>query len=157
SKPVYDSPLRRLIVGVIEKLHELGVIPWSGKKFKPFTSAQLREVEAQISGSLPDSYRELLKRLGGVFFRTEVYYNDPQAEMPVLFGGFYEFDDLLDAIESHEEELPDGIIPIGDDGGGNLSCLGVKGDDFNKVFFHDHHVGWDEEALRLLESGKALP
>jgi hypothetical protein len=142
---------------IAQKMQQLHAIPWSGENFRPFTEAQLKEVESEINGRLPPSYREMLKTVGGVFFASEVYYHDPQAKMPVMFGGFYEFNELLKAIRSHEEVLPDGIIPIGDDGGGNLYCLGVKGDDFSKVFFHDHGVGWDEEAQDYLVRGETLP
>jgi hypothetical protein len=140
-----------------QKLHQLHAIPWSGDNYRPFTENQLKEVESRINGKLPRSYREMLKTLGGVFFATEVYYQDPQEKVPVMFGGFYEFHELLDSIEAHEEVLPDGIIPIGDDGGGNLYCLGLKGDDSGKVFFHDHGVGWDEEAQGYLARGESLP
>ena len=140
-----------------QKLRQLGAKPGSGESYRPFTEAQLDEVEAQTNGRLPTSYRQMLTTLGGCMFAAPVYFNDPQAKMPVMFGWFFGFDELLDAIRSHEEVLPDGVIPIGDDGGGNLYCLGVKGDDLGKVFFHDHGVGWDEEAQDYLARGEELP
>lgn len=141
---------------LLQKLKELGANPWRGDTFQPFSEKEVKEVETQIKANLPASYREMLSTLGGVFFSEAVYYVDPKENVPEMFGGFYGFDELINATK-YLDNLPPGIIPIGDDGGGNLYCLGVKGDDVGKVFFHDHGVGWDDEAWSCLERGEELP
>lgn len=49
------------------------------------------------------------------------------------------------------------MIPIGDDGGGDLYCLGVTGDDRNKMFFHDHNIGWQADAEVYAARGESIP
>jgi hypothetical protein len=36
--------------------------------------------------------------------------------------------------------VPKSILPIGDDGLGNLICLGINSSNFGKVFFFDHDI-----------------
>lgn len=141
---------------LMQRLRQLGANPGEGDH-GPLTERHIGELETRTGGPLPGSYRQMLAELGGCTPSEAVYYNDPVAKIPVMFGWFYDYSELMDAIKSYEEVLPDGVIPIGDDGGGNLYCLGVKGDDSGKVFFHDHGAGWDEEARSYLSRGDALP
>ena len=46
---------------------------------------------------------------------------------------------------------------MGDDGGGNQFCLGVSGEDFGKVYFHNHSIGWHADAERYRERGEEVP
>ena len=63
----------------------------------------------------------------------------------------------MDAVNTYREVLPETIIPIGDDGGGNQFCLGVRGKDVGKVYFHNHSIGWHADAEAYRERGEEVP
>lgn len=140
-----------------EKLSALGIEPESGGEFTPMTEAEVREIENRIGATLPEGYRRFLTTYGSSLFGQDVYYRDQKYSDPVLFGWFFGANSLHGAIEPYSEALPKGIIPIGDDGGGNLYALGVTGGDKNKVFFHDHTIGWNADARKFIERGEDVP
>jgi hypothetical protein len=48
---------------------------------------------------------------------------------------------ILGVIEEGFSEFPSGVIPIGEDPGGNYICLNLnEGIDYGKVYFYDHEV-----------------
>jgi hypothetical protein len=53
--------------------------------------------------------------------------------------------------------LPETVIPIADDSGGNAFWLGVRGADVGKVYFHNHSWGWHADAERLIKQGEPVP
>lgn len=123
----------------------------------PFTRHEVETIEALIQGHLPSTYRQMLATYGGCSFQVATYYNDPIHNCPVMFGWFFDFEELRDAILSQSENLPPTTIPVGDDGGGNIYCLGVRDGDADKIYFHDHNRGWDDEAQSLLSRQLPLP
>jgi hypothetical protein len=117
-------------------------------KAKPGTSLtedQLKWLEFRINDPLPRGYRWMLSTYGGLTL-PDVFYQDPRLKSLVRFGWFFDFDELVDALESYADAIPIGMIPVGDDGGGNLYCLGIQGGNRGKVFFHDHNIGWHSDA-----------
>ena len=64
---------------------------------------------------------------------------------------------LLTAVDSLKEDLPEGIIPIGDDSGDIVLCLGVGDRDKGRVFIHNNGWGWHADAERHLECGESVP
>ena len=62
-------------------------------------------------------------------------------------GAFY---DRIGHFVSMRDELPKGVVPIGQDMGGNTLCLAVTGEDTGTVLFMDHEAetgphedGWE--------------
>jgi hypothetical protein len=133
------------------KLKSLGA-----KRRSPLDDHQIGEIEAKFGSSLPGAYRRMLATYGGLSF-DDVFYQDPRANGLVRFGWFFDYDELSDALESYADAIPESMIPVGDDGGGNLYCLGVTGSDKNKVYFHNHSIGWHADAEKYLERGEAVP
>jgi hypothetical protein len=125
---------------IAAKLKEL-----NAKIISPLTDTQLRSLEIKVNFLLPPSYRWMLSNYGGLTL-PDVFYQDPQLKSLVRFGWFFDFDELVDALESYAEAIPIEMIPIGEDGGGNLYCLGIQGGNRGKVFFHDHNIGWHSDA-----------
>lgn len=134
-----------------DKLRELDLKPEGGKP------AKVEAIEERVGATLPEGYRRFLTMYGGGMFGEDVYYSDQKQDGPVLFGWFFDPEEVLDAIESFSEVIPESMIPIGEDGGGNLYCLGVKGGDENGVYFHDHGVGWRADAEEHVERGEEVP
>lgn len=58
----------------------------------------------------------------------------------MFFFGIHngEHDELGRNIELLDGRLPNGFIPIGDDPGGNLICLGTNETYYDKIYFWDH-------------------
>ena len=137
---------------VDDKLKELGFEPEGGGES---ALAGIEDVEERIGATLPEGYRRFLKTYGGGMFSEDVYYREH--DRAVLFGWLFEADEILDAIESFSEVLPESMVPIGDDGGGNLYCLGFTGSDENNVYFHDHSAGWQADAQSYEERGEEVP
>jgi hypothetical protein len=137
------------------KLAELGIEPMRGEAFEPFSKENIAHLQEKVGASLPDAYKQFLAAYGHSMFSVEINCT-PQGD-PLYFGWFYGFDELVDAIDTYREVLPETIIPIGDDGGGNQFCLGVSGKDFGKVYFHNHSIGWHADAEKYRERGEAVP
>lgn len=66
-------------------------------------------------------------------------------------------EELLEAYRDYEEVLPEGVIPLADDGGDNLFCIEVAGEDRGAVYFHNHSIGWHVDADKLIERGEPVP
>lgn len=134
-----------------EKLKALDVNPRS-----PLSVKEIEQIEAKIGEDLPDAYRRMLVTYGGLSF-NDVFYHDPKVGQPTRFGWFFDYSELVDAVKSYAEAIPENMIPVGEDGGGNLYCLGIAGGDRNKVFFHDHCIGWQADAEKYIERGEPVP
>jgi len=136
-------------------LTELGIEPMSGPVFEPFSAESIAQLQNKVGASLPEAYKQFLAAYGRSMFSAEINCT-PHGE-PLYFGWFYGFDELMDAVDTYREVLPETIIPIGDDGGGNQFCLGVSGKDFEKVYFHNHGIGWHADAEKYRECGEEVP
>jgi hypothetical protein len=140
---------------ITDKLKALGIAPMDGSRFEPLAQTQIDEIEQTIRTALPPEYAHFLREFGRSMFSMEV--NCTPSKKPLYFGWFYGYDELIASAESHREVLPETVIPIGDDGGGNQFCLGVSGADAGKVFFHNHSIGWHADAEAYLQRGEAIP
>jgi hypothetical protein len=143
------------MTSITDKLVELGIKPLDGEAFTPLSEEEVARIEATIGVPLPETYKRLLLRFGRSMFSTEV--NCTPSGEPLYFGWFLGFSELLEAIENLRDFLPETIIPIGDDGGANLFCLGVRGRDAGKVYFHNHNLGWHADAEAYQERGEEVP
>lgn len=110
----------------------------------PITEADLKQAEAEMNKTLPESYRRfLLQHNGGR--PSQKYFpltGDPRDThgmlewlFPIERGNVY---DLVTGNLFLDGRLPDHLVAIGADPGGNQICLSVAGDDLGKVYFWDH-------------------
>jgi len=63
-----------------------------------------------------------------------------EAILDVLFGllpgnGY----DIADNLRGFEGQLPADLLPVAQDPGGNLLCVGIRGPRSGRVFFWDHN------------------
>jgi SMI1/KNR4 family protein SUKH-1 len=142
-----------------EKLSALGLrpLPFRSSTFQPASEAEVSQLEKLLGTRFPEGYRHFLLKYGNSYFEAETSFLDLEANPQPFIGEFYGAESLLKAIDDYSEELPAGIIPIGDDGGGNLYCLGLTGNDRNKVYYHNHCIGWRSDAAQYLERGEEVP
>lgn len=50
---------------------------------------------------------------------------------------------MKEEMVDYEESLPKLMVPINEDGGGNLICLSLRKEDFGAIYFKHHSIGWD--------------
>jgi hypothetical protein len=136
-----------------------GIRPVVGDHFLPLTDAEIAHIEREIGNGLPPFYRKFLGQYGASGFRQLVQFKPIRRLPPTIssWGGDYLFAvygkepkghtmwDLLARIRFYKGRMPDSMIPIGDNGGGNQICLGVSGEESGKVFYWDRHNEFDEE------------
>jgi hypothetical protein len=140
---------------IADKLVDLGIEPLGSDVFEPFSDPEVATIERTIGAILPEHYKRLLLQFGRSMFSNEV--NCTPSQKPLYFGAFLGFSDLLNAIEYLKETLPETIIPIGDDSGDIVFCLGVGGADVGKVYIHNQGWGWHADAQRYTERGEPIP
>jgi hypothetical protein len=117
----------------------------------PITLAQINALEARFSFSLPTAYREFLLTYNGGSPEPcgFLYQNQGKSYraianrfLGIQDGSYSLYEDLL-TYKEREKRVPDNLIPIADDPGGNLICLSVSGSDCGKVYFWDHDLESD--------------
>jgi cell wall assembly regulator SMI1 len=119
----------------------------SEKKISP---RKLAAVEQKLSIKLPKEYRDfLLSHNGG---RPEpdgfLAINDRGEEtdscvdwfLAIYNGEDDNFEDNFRAYKIEDVRLPDELVPIATDPGGNLICIAVDGPKCGAVYFWDHEM-----------------
>src|SRR5262249_6036355 len=143
------------MTSITDQLIELGIVPLDGEAFTPFSEEEVATIETTIGVPLPEDYKRFLLRFGDSMFSTNVNCMSPDG--PLRFGQFFRFSELLNAVEYLKETLPETMIPIGDNWGDIVFCLGVSHGDVGKVYFHNTHTGWHADAESYLERGEPVP
>jgi hypothetical protein len=143
------------MTSITDRLIQLGIEPLEGEAFTPFSEEEVATIEKTIGVPLPENYKRFLLRFGGSTFSTNVSCTAPGERLHV--GQFFRFSEMLNAIEYLNETLPETIIPIGDNCGDIVFCLGVSHGDVGKVYFHNTHTGWHYDAEGYLDRGEPVP
>lgn len=123
------------------------------------TQKDLQDFEVKYNLSLPNDYKQFLTNNNGgtpnkIFFRK----NDADLVVNMFFSlsdKEYNIEQYYTDMVIIGKELPEKILPIGEDGFGNIICISCKDEDFGKMYFWDHEEDWDHEdcnniKLRLL-------
>ena len=153
-----------------DRLAELRICP-IGLSFTPLSGDEVASLEAAFGGRLPDDYREFAQTYGAASFRQLVQFRLTNPS-PIFagvagrrvetapFAHFYGSDAgghaLAKRLRLFNGRMPDTLIPIADDGGGNQICLGVAGAQLGKVYYWDHDNEWDEDDYEA-EHGTDMP
>lgn len=120
------------------------------ESFEPLTLKEIEEFEATKGINIPKKFKEfLLDSNGGFPEPNEFLISDEQGSscVNILFGIHSEkFDNLSKYVERYKNRLPKGFIPIGDDPGGNLLCVGIEGEYTDQIHFWDHEEELDEDG-----------
>ncbi len=155
---------------IFDKIDSIGgVAPLGTPKFQPLSEEETSALERHLGSRLPTGYREYLARFGAsmpnevVVFRASASRpNDLPHELGYFYGGAAGRDDLARIISIYKGRIPNTVIPIADDGGGNQICLGIDGNERGKVYYWvhdyigDHDDPCDVEGY-LKRHGEAMP
>lgn len=104
-----------------------------------------REVECveKAVGRLPPRYRDFIMRSNGVKPSSSVAFQLTDECESVRLGFLYGISsempriDLLARYELAKDDLPKEFLPIGEDPGGNLLLVRIKGKDRDTIYFLD--------------------
>jgi hypothetical protein len=124
----------------------------------PTNLAEVEKFEELIQAKLPEDYKQfLLKHNGGHpitnAFKLIQPINDQTNEAGISwFYALYDGEacNIVKKFNTYKDELPDTLLPIGYSSGG-VTCLGVKGAEYNKVYYWTTNYSlWKEEDLYRL-------
>lgn len=108
---------------------------------------QIEQFEADHDVILPEKYKRFLLQWNGGYPEPSVFkISDEQGAsvLHVLNGIGDMYDNLEKVMGIYEDRFPAGFIPIGDDPGGNVICIGTKEPYYEKIYFWDHEEESDE-------------
>jgi hypothetical protein len=116
------------------------------------TLEQIKKLQLQTKIEFPKDYIEfIIQHNGGIpepnFF--EIPNQDGNGSYVDLFFGIDvpSYANLKDILEVYKNRLPEGFVPIGEDPGGNLICIGTRIPYIGNIYFWDHHDELDESGL----------
>jgi hypothetical protein len=129
---------------------------------EPVTDRQLRQLEKRLGLALPPPYRRFLLRHNGGRPKPGVFRFGPADEpysgsmvdrFLAVYGGKHDnFEHYFRTYKLDDRRIPENLIPVAHDPGGNLICLSVSGKDVGAVYFWDHEreEGPPREAVSLI-------
>lgn len=104
---------------------------------------RLRTFEKLVGAPLPPDYRQyLIDHNGGMPKNTSFKIGKENSRLHNMFGinDGPDFQNMEWNYDIFKDRIPKKILPIGDDPFGNLICLGIAKDVYDKVFFWDHEI-----------------
>jgi hypothetical protein len=132
-----------------------GIEPAVGSEFNPLDEAAISAIESAIGATLPPTYRAFLATYGATIFSESVYFR-PDTPFPpkysksnrgilgALFGQAHpkfpkaKSISVLHMIDVLRESISKDMVPIGDDGGGDVICLRIRQKPLGAVYLWDH-------------------
>lgn len=131
------------------------------KQASPVSPERIKQFEQENGFLLPDAYKNFLLRSNGGEPTPDRLivpgWRGKSTAVNRFFGleegGSY---DLEASLHNVEDYVPSGFIPIAEDSGGNLLCLGTAGSQAGKVYFWDHEDAQGDDPRNLLEVACSL-
>ena len=126
----------------------------------PLSAQRVKQVEKKYGIKLPLQYRNfLLAHNGGQPIPNEFHFKKKQGQytdsivdwfLAIYEGENDNFEEYYDTYKIDENRIPENLVPIAHDPGGNLICISVSGDDEGAVFFWDHEHEEDGDNIHLI-------
>ena len=114
-------------------------------------SVQLREFETQLGCKLPSAYRKFLLKFNGAKpIPSDFKIGRGASSLHHVYGlhngpGYCH---LAATWGTLQDRIPDSLLPIADDPGGNQICIGIKGKYKGRIYFWDHEVDSDKPNFK---------
>ncbi len=131
------------------------------KQASPVSPEQIKRFEQENGLLLPDSYKNFLLRSNGGEPKPDRLvvpgWRGKSTAVNRFFGlgegGNY---DLETSLHNVEDYVPNGFMPIAEDSGGNLLCLGTTGSQEGKIYFWDHEEADGDDPHNLRELAESI-
>lgn len=127
------------------------IVPGFERAERPASAEQVAGAERLLGVRFPSGYAQVLREFAGA--NGDAVFQFPESSATGSIGLWlsplpWERNSLWSTVSTWEEhELPESIVPIAEDGGGNLLCLDYRGSKGPSVVFWFHElVG--EDGLR---------
>lgn len=108
---------------------------------KKLSLEEIERFEMENQVSLTNKYKNFLIQWNGGYPQPNTFKISDDQGISIL-NQFYGIGDMYsniaDYIDIYEYRLPDGFIPIANDPGGNVICIGTRNSYYEKVYFWDH-------------------
>jgi hypothetical protein len=133
-----------------KRVEELAPFYTEGEGRGPQTLSEetINQLEQTIGYSLPSDYKVFLADFGGVAFYKYAIFAiqgtskpDSGSILSTFYGVLpnYPLEDIATLYTDYKGRIPSDLLPIGEDPGGNIICLGLAGEMRGKVYFWGHH------------------
>ncbi|KUL39289.1 hypothetical protein ADL15_09995 [Actinoplanes awajinensis subsp. mycoplanecinus] len=121
---------------------------------QPASAQNLARLEERVGRTLPASYRDhLLQQDGG-----RMDNNDQYLHTVFSVGDVKPIASIFSRLDTFAGRVPEWLLPVARDEGGNLFALSLREKDFGSVWFWDHEFEADEgeppteDNIRLITS-----
>ncbi|WP_318010825.1 SMI1/KNR4 family protein [Bacillus sp. RAR_GA_16] len=108
---------------------------------KKLSIEEIEQFEIRNRIKLTSKYKRFLLQFNGGYPRESLFDISDKHGKSVLnvFNGIGDmYDNLEKVIDLYEFRLAKGFVPIANDLGGNVICLGTKEPHYEKIYFWDH-------------------
>lgn len=133
----------------------------------PASEEQIAAVESSLDLELASSYKAFLRRQNGGYMASNSFSGDLGASVRYFYSAgetpVEHLEDLVSIASLYspggeaDYVLRPGVLPIGEDDGGNLICLDVGAGDPGAVYFWEHEILPEDAAYtRLADDVDAL-
>lgn len=108
------------------------------------SSEKMQALEERLDIVLPEQYRDFLLRHNGgtpdpaLFECAGGGGSSVRSFLGVHEGPHSNFEVIFLALKVTRKALPDNVVAVAEDGGGNKVCLSLAGADVGSVYFWDH-------------------
>lgn len=119
---------------------------------EPLTNQEISQVEENLDIKFPKDYLEIVMNNDGGYPSPNDFLLNNRLEM---FNNLISFkisdsSNILETMEAVSDRLIEGIIPFGDDPGGNLICFDYRSSDNPTVVFWDHEIAGSGELEKAI-------
>lgn len=119
----------------------------------PILIDELNIQEKKLGFIFPEDYKDfLLNYNGGKPEKNACIFPNGDAGYGTLVDCLFGFcdDEYISVVENYfdyKNRIPSNTFPIGEDPGGNLLLISIRGDDYGSIYFWDHNLeaGMGEE------------
>lgn len=116
-------------------------------------SDDILKFEKNYNVSLPDEYKEFLKKNNGGIPNDSCFLDDRVLN---FFFGLFNNPKLEESIEWHlniyDDRYPSSMLPIASAGGGDLILIGIKDEYQSKIFYWFHDFEAEESGSQYFEN-----